>query len=169
MHFDLGWKSRGSQAGVRECGGARGQRLRLPACHILFIYNFQCATLTSVTFQLVGGGVREKKEKKLAAKKDIPPRLLFLLSKEVHSAKIYYECSKTSSDSNCSEGNAFLVFCAKSPPMSCLILSSVPCSSPNSPSHCISHSSSLLVELLNFICRCPGDCCRCFYRKLKPK
>jgi len=43
----------------RKCGSsgawwAEGQRL--PACHILFIYNFQCATLTSVTFQLVEGG-----------------------------------------------------------------------------------------------------------------
>jgi len=56
MHFDLGrWKI------VVEVGGLEGQWL--PACHILFIYNFQCATLTSVTFQLVGGGTEQKKKK----------------------------------------------------------------------------------------------------------
>lgn len=66
MHFDLGrWKI------VVEVGGLEGQWL--PACHILFIYNFQCATLTSVTFQLVGGGTEQKKKKQLGApaKKDI--------------------------------------------------------------------------------------------------
>lgn len=67
MHFDLGrWKI------VVEVGGLEGQWL--PACHILFIYNFQCATLTSVTFQLVGGGTEQKKKKKqlgAPAKKDI--------------------------------------------------------------------------------------------------
>jgi len=91
MHFDLGrWKI------VVEVGGLEGQWL--PACHILFIYNFQCATLTSVTFQLVGGGTEQKKKTTRSTSKKgytiYMEVLLFLLSKEFRSAKFIMNVQK---------------------------------------------------------------------------